>query len=111
MAYRLNAVATGWHVLRVNADVVERARHRFPAEPIRTLDAHAEHSAGHHEPGWPERLGQDDAHESDDRPDPSRPRTHRDAGHLARDPETLMRITGYATQYDTAPRGAPDSRS
>lgn len=36
---RLNAVATGWHVLRVNADVVERARHRFPAEPIRTLDA------------------------------------------------------------------------
>ena len=36
---RLNAVATGWHVLRVNADVVERARHRFPAEPVRTLDA------------------------------------------------------------------------
>jgi len=27
-------------------------------------------------------------------------------GHSPGDPETLMRITGYATQYDSAPRGA-----
>lgn len=36
---RLNAAATGWHVLRVSADVIDRARHSFPAEPIRTLYA------------------------------------------------------------------------
>jgi predicted nucleic acid-binding protein len=35
----LNAAATHWNVLRVGADVVERARQRFPGEPIRTLDA------------------------------------------------------------------------
>lgn len=35
----LAAVSAKWHVLRVAADVVERARQPFPAEPIRTLDA------------------------------------------------------------------------
>lgn len=35
----LNAAAAHWHVLRLNPDIVERARHPFPAEPIRTLDA------------------------------------------------------------------------
>ena len=36
---RLNEAAAHWHVLRLSADVVERARRPFPAEPIRTLDA------------------------------------------------------------------------
>ena len=35
----LNEAAAHWHVLRLSADVVERARRPFPAEPIRTLDA------------------------------------------------------------------------
>ncbi|OFW08068.1 MAG: hypothetical protein A3H96_21985 [Acidobacteria bacterium RIFCSPLOWO2_02_FULL_67_36] len=35
----LNAAAAHWHLLRMSADVVDRARGRFPAEPIRTLDA------------------------------------------------------------------------
>ena len=35
----LNAAAAHWHVLRLSSDVVDRARHPFPAEPIRTLDA------------------------------------------------------------------------
>jgi predicted nucleic acid-binding protein len=35
----LNAAASHWHLLRVSPDIVERARHPFPAEPIRTLDA------------------------------------------------------------------------
>jgi len=35
----LNAAASHWHLWRVSLDVVERARHPFPAEPIRTLDA------------------------------------------------------------------------
>ena len=35
----LNAAATYWHVLRLSADIVNRARQPFPAEPIRTLDA------------------------------------------------------------------------
>ena len=35
----LNAVASHWHLWRVSSDIVERARHRFPAEPVRTLDA------------------------------------------------------------------------
>jgi predicted nucleic acid-binding protein len=35
----LNLAATHWHVLRVSADIVDRARQPFPAEPIRTLDA------------------------------------------------------------------------
>jgi predicted nucleic acid-binding protein len=35
----LNAAASHWHLRRVSPDIVERARHPFPAEPIRTLDA------------------------------------------------------------------------
>jgi len=35
----LNAAASHWHLGRVSPDIVERARHPFPAEPIRTLDA------------------------------------------------------------------------
>lgn len=35
----LNAAAAHWHVLRLSLDIVERARHPFPTEPIRTLDA------------------------------------------------------------------------
>lgn len=35
----LNASANHWHLWRVSPDIVERARHPFPAEPIRTLDA------------------------------------------------------------------------
>jgi predicted nucleic acid-binding protein len=36
---RLNAAAAHWHIWRVSSDIVERARHPFPAEPVRTLDA------------------------------------------------------------------------
>jgi predicted nucleic acid-binding protein len=35
----LNAAAAHWHVLRLSTDIVDRARHPFPVEPIRTLDA------------------------------------------------------------------------
>jgi predicted nucleic acid-binding protein len=35
----LNAAASHWHLWRVSSDIVERARHPFPAEPVRTLDA------------------------------------------------------------------------
>jgi len=35
----LSAAASHWHLWRVSLDIVERARHPFPAEPIRTLDA------------------------------------------------------------------------
>ena len=35
----LNAAVAHWHVWRVSSDIVERARHLFPAEPIRTVDA------------------------------------------------------------------------
>jgi len=35
----LNAAAAHWQVLRIDMEVVERARRPFPAEPIRTLDA------------------------------------------------------------------------
>jgi len=35
----LNAAASHWHLWRVSSDIVERARHPFPAEHIRTLDA------------------------------------------------------------------------
>jgi predicted nucleic acid-binding protein len=35
----LNAAAGHWHLWRVSPEIVERARHPFPAEPIRTLDA------------------------------------------------------------------------
>jgi predicted nucleic acid-binding protein len=35
----LNAAAAHWHVLTLIREIVDRARHPFPAEPIRTLDA------------------------------------------------------------------------
>ena len=35
----LNGAAAHWHLLRLSADIVDRARQPFPAEPIRTLDA------------------------------------------------------------------------
>lgn len=35
----LNAAASRWHLWRISSDIVERARHPFPADPIRTLDA------------------------------------------------------------------------
>ncbi len=35
----LNAAAAHWHMLRVSAEIVDRARQPFPAEPMRTLDA------------------------------------------------------------------------
>jgi hypothetical protein len=35
----LNAAASHWHLWRVSSDIVERARHPFPAEPVRMLDA------------------------------------------------------------------------
>ena len=35
----LNRAAAHWHVLRLSVDIVDRARHRFPVEPVRTLDA------------------------------------------------------------------------
>ena len=36
---RLINASGHWHILRVGADIVERARLPFPGEPIRTLDA------------------------------------------------------------------------
>jgi predicted nucleic acid-binding protein len=36
---RLIAAAAHWNLLRLDAEVVERARRPFPAEPIHTLDA------------------------------------------------------------------------
>ena len=35
----LNAAAAHWHMLRVSAEIVDRARQPFPVEPMRTLDA------------------------------------------------------------------------
>jgi predicted nucleic acid-binding protein len=35
----LNGATARWHVLRLAADIVDRARQPFPGEPIRTLDA------------------------------------------------------------------------
>jgi predicted nucleic acid-binding protein len=35
----LNAAAMHWQLLRLSAEIVDRARQPFPAEPIRTLDA------------------------------------------------------------------------
>lgn len=35
----LSAAAAHWHVLRIAAEVVDRARRPFPGDPIRTLDA------------------------------------------------------------------------
>ena len=36
---RLMKASVSWHMLRLGADVVDRARLPFPVEPIRTLDA------------------------------------------------------------------------
>ena len=36
---RLAAAAAHWQVLKLGADVIDRARRPFPGEPIRTLDA------------------------------------------------------------------------
>ena len=35
----LNAAASHWHLCRLSLDIVDRAGHAFPAEPVRTLDA------------------------------------------------------------------------
>jgi predicted nucleic acid-binding protein len=35
----LDEAAAGWHLLRLDADTIARARRPFPREPIRTLDA------------------------------------------------------------------------
>ena len=35
----LNAAAAHWQLCRLSLDIVDRARHAFPAEPVRTLDA------------------------------------------------------------------------
>ena len=35
----LNTAAAHWHVLRIGAEIVDRARQPFPVEPVRTLDA------------------------------------------------------------------------
>ncbi len=35
----LNRTATHWSLLRLNGEVIERARRPFPGEPVRTLDA------------------------------------------------------------------------
>jgi predicted nucleic acid-binding protein len=35
----LNAAAAQWNVLRIGAEIVDRAKQPFPMEPIRTLDA------------------------------------------------------------------------
>lgn len=36
---RLSTAASHWHVLRIDPEIVDRARLPFPGEPIRTLDA------------------------------------------------------------------------
>lgn len=36
---RLNRAAAHWNLLRLDPEIVERARRPFPGEPIRTLDA------------------------------------------------------------------------
>jgi predicted nucleic acid-binding protein len=35
----LTTAAARWNVLRIGPEIIERARQRFPGEPIRTLDA------------------------------------------------------------------------
>jgi predicted nucleic acid-binding protein len=35
----LTTTASHWHVMRIGAEIVDRARQPFPGEPIRTLDA------------------------------------------------------------------------
>lgn len=36
---RLTVAMASWNLLRLDAEVIQRARQPFPAEPIRTLDA------------------------------------------------------------------------
>lgn len=36
---RLRRAASHWHLLRLEGEVIERAKRPFPGEPIRTLDA------------------------------------------------------------------------
>jgi predicted nucleic acid-binding protein len=36
---RLNAASAHWHLWGISSEIVDRARHPFPAEPVRTLDA------------------------------------------------------------------------
>jgi len=36
---RLNRAAGHWNLLRINGEVIDRARCPFPGEPVRTLDA------------------------------------------------------------------------
>jgi len=36
---RLQAITARWSLLALGASVIERARQRFPVEPVRTLDA------------------------------------------------------------------------
>lgn len=36
---RLTTAASHWNVLRLDPEIVDRARQPFPEEPIRTLDA------------------------------------------------------------------------
>jgi len=36
---RLEQAAARWHRLRITQEIIERARHPFPVEPLRTLDA------------------------------------------------------------------------
>ncbi len=36
---RLESGAAPWHVFRIGIDIMERARRRFPREPVRALDA------------------------------------------------------------------------
>ena len=35
----LHATAAHWNLLRIGGEIVDRARQRFPGEPVRTLDA------------------------------------------------------------------------
>jgi predicted nucleic acid-binding protein len=35
----LEAASVNWMILKLDREVLERARRRFPAEPLRTLDA------------------------------------------------------------------------
>lgn len=36
---RLEAGSASWHVFQIGTPVLNRARHQFPCEPVRTLDA------------------------------------------------------------------------
>ena len=57
-----------------------------------------------HRPRRPERLGQDDAHEPRDGPDPPDARARRASSAISPDdPERLFRRVGYCTQFDAFP--------